>query len=388
MGNTTSEDLEGSGFVTYDLSKKEKDILNKTSDGYGKMVAKLKEKQATQLKLLLLGAGESGKTTVLRQMTLIHGTGFDDNYKKKMKPKICYNVLEGAVAIIESFGNLNYTVEGEDLQKAVDLILETHSPLKNFSLELEPKLADAILLLAKSDGFEDTFRGKAHDLPDGWWIFAERLKKYPAWGGPDWIPDASDILYSRVRTTGINTQSFAVNGANFMLTDVGGQRNERRKWLRLFSGVAGVVYVASLSGYNQVLFEDRTANRLDEAVGLWDKTVNEKEFKDTAMVVFLNKFDLFQKKYYHEKIPIEYKGSFVTELGHTPPKAEDEKDESCENAIEWFTELYLSKCTTKRRKMVYTHVTTALDRNHMKIVMDSCAIHMMQQSLMNSGLSL
>ena len=78
--------------------------------------------------------------------------------------------------------------------------------------------------------------------------------------------------------------------------DVGGQRNERRKWIHCFDNVNAVVFVASLSEFDQNLFEDETKNRLDEALELFQQISNSKWFQDTSLILFLNKKDLFEKK--------------------------------------------------------------------------------------------
>ncbi len=40
------------------------------------------------------------------------------------------------------------------------------------------------------------------------------------------------------------------------LIDVGGQRSERKKWIRCFDNVNAVLFIASLSDYDQLLEED------------------------------------------------------------------------------------------------------------------------------------
>lgn len=40
--------------------------------------------------------------------------------------------------------------------------------------------------------------------------------------------------------------------------DVGGQRNERKKWIHCFDDVTAVIFVAAISEYDQVLYEDAT----------------------------------------------------------------------------------------------------------------------------------
>lgn len=129
-----------------------------------------------------------------------------------------------------------------------------------------------------------------------------------------------------------------------------------------------VIYVASLSEYNQVLFEDNTTNRLTETLKVWRNTVNHQDFKTTWFLLFLNKYDLFQEKYYQDKQPIEI--DFVTD--HSPPKVEEEVDEKCEKAIEWFQDLFMGQVQKQKRHQVRIYETTALERKTMRRVMDLC----------------
>ena len=46
------------------------------------------------------------------------------------------------------------------------------------------------------------------------------------------------------------------------MVDVGGQRSERRKWIQCFDNVTSVLFIISLSEFNQVLIEDNLTNRL------------------------------------------------------------------------------------------------------------------------------
>jgi GTPase SAR1 family protein len=78
--------------------------------------------------------------------------------------------------------------------------------------------------------------------------------------------------------------------------DVGGQRNERRKWIHCFDNVHAVLFVAAISEYDQVLYEDDSQNRMHEALSLFSEICNSRFFAETAMILFLNKRDLFQEK--------------------------------------------------------------------------------------------
>ena len=78
--------------------------------------------------------------------------------------------------------------------------------------------------------------------------------------------------------------------------DVGGQRNERKKWIHCFENVTAVIFVAAISEYDQVLYEDDTTNRMHEALELFDEICNSRWFRETSIILFLNKRDLFNEK--------------------------------------------------------------------------------------------
>ena len=82
----------------------------------------------------------------------------------------------------------------------------------------------------------------------------------------------------------------------FKLIDVGGQRNERRKWFSLFEGVGLVIFLVSMSDFNKLCYEDDETNRMVENYNLFKETVNNKWFKDTPFVILFNKMDVFKEK--------------------------------------------------------------------------------------------
>ena len=53
-------------------------------------------------------------------------------------------------------------------------------------------------------------------------------------------------------TTGIIEYPFELDKFTFRMVDVGGQRSERRKWIHCFDNVTSVIFLVSLSEYDQV----------------------------------------------------------------------------------------------------------------------------------------
>ena len=46
---------------------------------------------------------------------------------------------------------------------------------------------------------------------------------------------------------------------SFRVIDVGGQKNQRKKWIHFFEGVTAVVFFASLSSYDEFVEEDENS---------------------------------------------------------------------------------------------------------------------------------
>ncbi len=101
---------------------------------------------------------------------------------------------------------------------------------------------------------------------------------------------------------GIVTEKYNIDGTTFEMYDVGGQRNERKKWIHCFEGVTAVIFVAAISEYDQTLFEDASTNRMIEALDLFDDICNNTFFVKSSMILFLNKRDLFAEKIKIKKI--------------------------------------------------------------------------------------
>eukprot|EP00042_Codosiga_hollandica_P033483 m.224533 g.224533 ORF g.224533 m.224533 type:complete len:294 (-) comp54198_c0_seq3:286-1167(-) len=123
-----------------------------------------------------------------------------------------------------------------------------------------------------------------------------------AFQNPSYVPNVQDVLCSRVATTGISEFNFEMEGTNFRMLDVGGQRSERRKWIHCFEGITSITFIAAINGYDQVCFEDNATNRMFESLALWDQIVNYAIFEKVSMILFFNKMDLFEKKVHKSAI--------------------------------------------------------------------------------------
>jgi len=190
-------------------------------------------------------------------------------------------------------------------------------------------------------------------------------------GHPEYTPSKTDILKARLRTSGIVERMFKINGVDFKFIDVGGQRNERRKWIHCFEGVTAVIFVAAISEYDQVLYEDEKENRLVESIRVFDNICNNKYFMKTAMILFLNKIDLFQEKL--TAVPLKSK---FPEYGG---------DNSMADASAWIKQMFLD--VNKQPTDIFAHLTCATDTNNVERVFDACKRVILKRNLEKLGLA-
>ncbi|XP_077998015.1 guanine nucleotide-binding protein G(s) subunit alpha-like isoform X2 [Glandiceps talaboti] len=254
------------------------------------------------MKLLLLGAGESGKSTIMKQMKILHEDGFsDEERREKIKP-ILSNLHDAILTITEAMSTLTPPIElqNPDNKFRLDYIQdETSRPDFDFPQEF----FEHTRALWDDKGVRQCYsRANEYQLIDSAKYFLDKTEEV---GEEDYLPSDQDILRCRVMTTGIFQTKFAVKGVNFHMFDVGGQRDQRMKWIQLFNDTTALIFVTACSGYDLVLREDPTQNRLVEAFELFTRIWQNRYLKRVSAIIFLNKTDILAEKVHSGRTRIE-----------------------------------------------------------------------------------
>ena len=176
----------------------------------------------------------------------------------------------------------------------------------------------------------------------------------------DYIPTEKDILISRVRTTQVTVEKYTIEGIEFEVYDVGGQRSERRKWVNCFDNVDAVIFVAALSEYDQCLAEARRHNRMIEALNLFESVVKNAHFADTSIMLFLNKKDIFAEKIMYSNIA---DSAFFSDYAGPP--------HDFDHGVLYFIQRFEEHLEEDEFNDSFIHVTCATDTNNMEFVLDS-----------------
>ncbi|CAK9832924.1 G protein alpha q subunit [Anthophora retusa] len=293
-----------------------------------------------ELKLLLLGTGESGKSTFIKQMRIIHGSGYSDDDKRGFIKLVYQNIFMAMQSMIRAMDLLRIeyqvssNIEKAELVRSVDFETVT---------TFESPYVEAIKDLWADGGIQECYdRRREYQLTDSAKYYLSDLERIEK---PDFLPTEQDILRARAPTTGIIEYPFDLDSIIFRMVDVGGQRSERRKWIHCFENVTSIIFLVALSEYDQILFESENENRMEESKALFKTIITYPWFQQSSVILFLNKKDLLE-----EKIMYSHLVDYFPE--YTGPKQEHVP------AREFILKVYLSSNPDPDR-MCYSHFTCA-----------------------------
>uniref|UniRef100_A0A915DUN6 Guanine nucleotide-binding protein subunit alpha n=1 Tax=Ditylenchus dipsaci TaxID=166011 RepID=A0A915DUN6_9BILA len=286
-----------------------------------KQLQRDKRNARRELKLLLLGTGESGKSTFIKQMRIIHGNGYSEEDKRQHIRLVYQNVFMAMQSMIRAMETLDIPygdVTSEDKANVVRAI--DYENISSFEEPTEYQLTDST----------------KYYLND-----VKRLSQ------PNYLPSEQDILRVRVPTTGIIEYPFDLEQIVFRMVDVGGQRSERRKWIHCFENVTSIMFLVALSEYDQVLVECDNENRMEESKALFRTIITYPWFTNSSVILFLNKKDLLA-----EKILYSHLSDYFPEYDGPP------RDEVA--AREFILKMFVD-LNPDSEKIIYSHFTCATE---------------------------
>ncbi|KAI8087825.1 heterotrimeric G protein alpha subunit A [Gilbertella persicaria] len=327
-----------------------------------------KEKIKQEYKILLLGSGESGKSTILKQMKIINQNGYSKEELRSWRTIVYKNLIESAQVLIQAMSDFDLSF--------VDTLNNTYADqIRNYRLLESQTMLDASFIEAvehiwadQSTKFCATEKTSEFYLMDSAPYFFDEIVRI---GNPNYIPNEQDVLRARLKTTGITEIKFQHKKQMAIhMFDVGGQRSERRKWIHCFEAVSSIIFCVALNEYDQVLLEEKRQNRMLESIALFESIVNSRWFLHTSIMLFLNKVDLFKIKIARvslQKYFPDYGGG-----------------NDINKAVKYILWRFLQ--ANRPKLNVYPHLTQATNTNNIRFVFITVEETLLQNALKASGM--
>jgi len=261
-------------------------------------VAPSPEEKKVDVKILLLGAGETGKSTVMKQLRVFVQGGFTTKELLEYKPLIIdqvVNCMKVLITACKDFGIELHPANKETGANFFSSIQIDDPPNPNISKSISAQTWNDLETLWADLGIQKAYNRRSElKLDDSTRYWFENLDRLRA---SDYVPSEPDILRSRVKSTGVAEFTNIYDGKTVQIIDVGGQKSERKKWIQCFEGVNTVIYVVSLGDYDLRLREDTEAkNRLLDSLEVFENLCKTPFFKTSNILLFLNKVDLLAEK--------------------------------------------------------------------------------------------
>ncbi|KAK6312880.1 hypothetical protein J4Q44_G00162270 [Coregonus suidteri] len=293
--------------------------------------------------------GESGKSTFIKQMRIIHGAGYSEEDKRSFTKLVYQNIFTAMQSMIRATETLRIPYRYEHNKGNANVVREVD--VETVSTFANPYL-DAIKCLWNDPGVQEAYdRRREYQLSDSTKYYMNALDRIAE---ASYLPTQQDVLRVRVPTTGIIEYPFDLQSVIFRMVDVGGQRSERRKWIHCFENVTSIMFLVALSEYDQVLVESDNENRMEESKALFRTIITYPWFQNSSVILFLNKKDLLEEKITYSHL-VDYFPEF------------DGPQRDAQAGREFILKMFVD-LNPDSDKIIYSHFTCATDTENIRFV--------------------
>ncbi|GMR62440.1 hypothetical protein PMAYCL1PPCAC_32635, partial [Pristionchus mayeri] len=347
-----------------------RDISSANSRKIDAALARNHAENQKKFKILLLGGSECGKTTIFKQMRILHLNGFSEDMLTMYRTTIHSNALEAMDQLIKACVQFDFRHEistQEDIQRFYAYFKTVQPEDENVMIPLG--ISRCMERIWNCNQIQATYvRRFQFPLLDCAKYVLDNISRI---GETNYVPTTQDVLHCRFRTVGITELEFEHRRLFFQMVDVGGQRNERRKWIHVFDNVDMLMFVCALSDFDMQDPEDPSMNRMMQNFEIFKTLVVSEIFKKASIVLFLNKHDIFVEKL--KSVPLmrcfhNYNG-----------------DNTDEDACKFVQKTFAHYVHRKHR--FYSFTTQATDTDLMDRVFSSAVSHIVNHNLRATGIN-
>ncbi|XP_076454592.1 G protein alpha i subunit-like [Babylonia areolata] len=314
-------------------------------------IAQDRAKEAKTVKILMLGPCDAGKSTLAKQVRLIHDSGFWDKEKAQYRHVVRANLASSLLHVLTAMDRCSQAFPDPAMAAVADKIAarlqagDAHEKITDFKSEVHVLLAhDHFHRFLEADE-----RVGLAESTQYFFKSAERILS------PSYVPTDYDILRARQKSLGLAETVFNFRGFQIRLCDVDGSSTVKKKWLQCFENVSAVLFTVAMDTYDVRTKEEEEGTALKDALEAFGVICSHESFSSTPVVLFLNKKDAFRNKLK------------VSPLASYMPAYKGGSD--CVEAIHFLQEAFRQRAAGKRN--FFVHVTCAIDTGSVRSVFDS-----------------
>lgn len=325
----------------------------KNNNSINMQIATESKERRALMKILCLGTANSGKSTVLKQMRILHLDGFNDVDKTMYLDAMLFSFLNAVNDLLQKLPDS----ETDDVKSRIASISSgTINKMKT-----EKEFLFTVVEFLKSQRGKQVLKSVNKCTPGRQYVdyFLDRIHGLKDLS--ELTPTADDILRVRVPTTGVSFTNFKYKQATFCMIDVGGQRSERRKWIHLFDDVKAVLYIVDINNYEA----------LAESLEVFANICVTPSLQQASIILFFNKIDLFMERDDRHEL-----SRYFPSYKHC---------DDYQEASEFLKNQFLEKHPGNGTK-VYSFFTCATDTRNIDRTFSACSDIVLKSSLAEAGL--
>ncbi|XP_022658775.1 guanine nucleotide-binding protein subunit alpha-11-like isoform X1 [Varroa destructor] len=263
-------------------------LQRKVNDEIEKQLTREKTDLSKETKFLLLGPNDVGKTTFMKQMRIIGTTGYEKDLGEHVCP-VFIDLVHAMQTIVRAMDLLGIPYRNPATVECAMVVSSVRA--SDISTALPMNLVEALRRLWDDPGIKECYKRRIeYGLGEGAQHFVKNITRITTSG---YVPSQEDYLC-------IKTPSKYISEYNMMLddefplrfVDVGEQKSETKKWIHCFEDVGGVIFMVSLSDY------DNEAKML-ESQKLFQLIARSNWFTESHILLLLNKKDVMEEKVKH-----------------------------------------------------------------------------------------
>ena len=178
-----------------------------------RQLQKDEERMQGMHRVLLLGCGQAGKSTFIKQMRIINSAEFNEDEKAKFKRDIASNIISAITTLVENIPSENESDFYTDLEliesyEAVRKLLDTKRPHPDQVHEV----ANHIDKIWKCSSLQAAYANRSlFQIVDCAKYFLDKVIEVM---DPNYVVTNDDIVHARVKTEGILEYTYSMPGSS------------------------------------------------------------------------------------------------------------------------------------------------------------------------------